>query len=276
MQFHQRKQLVENETQLAEYNRDNPNYITFPFTGVDLKKVKADFILLKKFEKAHIANYHNSKLPVEGDCIFLPDGQVVYFCSVLDEKGQTCESGSFCLHNNGYVSFSAGGLDSGIALSDVYLTDEFYVLPIWFCHEGRLCAGCGIYANIRCRVWKTKEGADLSGIPQVKRLRKQKLKEQSETIIKFDALGKPYKEHLPEIIIIKEGLPEGVIETVAEKSGLDFEDSYRYVPVYWSQPMQLVQLDLLKSFKQFQFKEDFDSISHEPILILSFTEEYKS
>ncbi len=263
MKFHQRKLLIENEFQLAEFNGYNPNYITYPFEKVDMKKVEADFILLKKFEKAHIEHYHTSSIPIEGDCIFLPDGQVVYFCSIISQTGQTCESGSFALYNSGHVSFSAGGLDPGILISDVYLTNEYYVLPIWFCHEGRLNGGCGINANIRCRVWKPKEGADLSGIPQVQRLRKQKLKEQGETIIKFDAFGKSYKE------------PDGLIESIAEDTGLVFEHSYRYFSIYWCQPMKLIQVDMIRSLKQFTFKEEYDFFSNEPVLKLSIKKDYK-
>lgn len=275
MDFHQRKQLIENEIQLAEFNRQNHNYITYPFAKVDMKKVKADFILLKEYEQEHIKDYHNSEKPIVGDCIFLPDGQVVYFCSVYEDRGQTCNGGSFSLYDTGYISYS-GGLDSGISYSDIFLTDEYYVLPIWFCHNGILCANCAIYANIRCRVWKTKEGADLSGIPQVEWLRKQKLKEQSETIIKLDSLGKPYQEHLPAVIIIKEGLPDVLMEFVKEKTGLCFEDSYRYVPVYWCQPMQLYQIEVLKSFSQFVVKEENDHYLEEPLLVFSINKNFQN
>ncbi|WP_336876920.1 hypothetical protein [Sphingobacterium siyangense] len=234
-----------------------------------MRKVKADFKLLKEYEQEHIKDYHNSKKPIVGDCIFLPDGQVVYFCSVYDDRGQTCEGGSFSLYDTGYISYS-GGLDHGIYYSDISLTDEYYVLPIWFCHQGRLCANCAIYANIRCRVWKTKEGADLSGIPQIARLRKQKLKEQSETIVKLDSLGKPYREHLPEIIIYKDGLPDGLIELIEEETGLIFENSYRYSAIYWCQPKKLIQVDMIRSYKHFSFREECDWITHDPLLILSY------
>ena len=269
MQFHLRKQLVENEFQLAEFNRYNPNYITYPFTKVDMRKVESDFKLLKELEKLHVENYHKSEIPIEGDCLFLPDGQTVYFCSIHGQSGQTCKSGSFSLYNSGYVSFSCGGLDRGISFSDIYLTNERFVLPIWFFHKGYLCGGCAIYASIPCRVWRTKEGADLSGIPQVERLRKQKLKEQSETIVKLDSLGKHYQEHLPAVIIIKEGLTDDLIKSVKEKTGLCFEDSYRYVPVYWCQPIQVIQLEVLKSFEEFLVKEETDHYLEEPILVFS-------
>jgi len=273
MKFNERKQLINDELQLAACNTDNPNYVAWPDFQVDMQKVNEDLRLLKEFTKKYISRVEKVNTPVVGDCIFLPDGQVVYFCSIYGTKGQTCESGSFSLSNNGYLSYS-GGLDTGISFSDIFPTNEKFVLPIWFCHKGYLCAGSAIYANMKCRVWKTKVGTDLSGIPQVERLRKQKLKEQGETIIKFDELGKPYQEHLPEVMIIKEGLPEGLIESVAEKTGLAFENSYHWVSVYWSQPMQLVQLDLLRSFGQFLFKEESHYRTHEPLLILSIRKDY--
>ncbi|MNJ95331.1 hypothetical protein D3C87_130410 [compost metagenome] len=272
MKFHQRKVLVEDEFQLASCNTDNPNYISFPTQQVDLLKVKDDLKLLLEFRDKYLKRVVDIKTPVVGDCIFLPDGQVVYFCSIYETKGQTCESGSFSLSNNGFLSYS-GGLDTGILFSDLVPTKELYILPIWFCHKGYLCAGSAVYANIECRVWKTKSDADLSGIPQVKRLRKLKLKEQSETITKVDSIGNTFQEHLPALIIIKEGLPEGLIDNVREVTGLVFEDSYHFVSVYWSQPMTVAQLELIQSFRQFMFKETYDQISHEPLLILSISKD---
>ncbi len=175
MQFEERKQLVTDELQLAACNPYNPNYISWPNQKMDMQKVKDDLKLLKEFSKKFSSRVQALEIPAVGDCILLPDGQVVYFCSVYETKGQTCESGSFALSKNGFLSYS-GGLDTGIFFSDIFLTDEKYVLPIWFAHKGYLCGDSAIYANMECRVWKTKDGADLSGIPQVARLRKQKLK----------------------------------------------------------------------------------------------------
>lgn len=267
MQFHQRKELTDNIDRLAKYNSDNPNYISYPFTEIDMKKVTSDFELLRRYARAYDES-HKSNSPSVGDCLLLPDQQVVYFCSINNDKIQTCEGGSFHLCSNGFISYS-GELDSGICLSDMELTEERYVLPIWFSHRGILCGGCGIYASIGCRVWITKPNANLSGIPQVRRLRRQKLKEQSETIEKFDAMGNSYHEHLPEVIIKKENLPDGLIQSIMEITGLDFEDSYRYVPVYWCQPMQLRQLELLKSFLQFTISEERDFNTHDLVIILS-------
>ena len=216
---------------LAELNKYNQNYFTYSCSELNMQEVTKDFALLQEYTKAYHRR-HSKITPSVGDCLFLPDGQVVYFCSIYDSKAQTCGGGSFHLTPSGYLSYS-GGLDSGISFSDIELTNKAYVLRIWFCHRGYLCGGCGIYAHIQCRVWKTKVGANLFGIPQVETFRRRKLKEQSELITKIDGNGRKYDEYLPEIVIKKKGVSEELIREIEQTTGLIFTDTYCYVPVYW-------------------------------------------
>jgi len=256
--------LTDTVEKLAAFNVHNRNYLSYFEAGVNMNAVAKDFELLLEFKKAYQCSY--TEKPHLGDSILLPDGQTVYFCSLYNEKGQTCSGGSFHLSNWGTISFS-GGLDSGISYCDIFLTEKTSVLPIWFCHQGYLKGGCAIYANIECRVWETKPGAALNGIPQVKSLRRWKLKEQSEKVIKIDGNNQSYTEYLPEIIIMKENLPDGLIEEIKEFTGLAIEEDYYYYPAYWCQPMTLVQINRLRQFPQFKIREDRGLFTYNQILV---------
>lgn len=263
----QNKNLTRDILDLKKLNQYNQNYVLCDGGQVNDELIEKDFLLLESYTIAYHSKYTIEK-PIVGDCILLPDGQYVYFCHIHEESAQTCAGGSFHLSPSGFISYS-GGLDSGIQISDIELTQEKYALPIWFSHRGYLCAGCAVNARIECRVWKTKTGADTSGIPQIERLRKQKLKEKSETIIKIDGNGKEYQEHLPEIVVKKMGLSEELLNKIAETTGLIFEDSYFFVPVYWCQPMRLEQIEKLKKFEQLIMTESTYLSIDEQILVFS-------
>jgi hypothetical protein len=259
-------ELTNDVESLATLNKYNANYSSYFGGELNREAVSKDFSLLKGYTDAYQKRLSKSK-PAVGDCLSLPDGQFVYFCCIHPTKAQTCKMGSFCLTTVGTLSYS-GGLDSGISLSEIELTNDRFVLPVWFYHNGHLCAGCAIYAHIECRVWKTKEGADLSGIPQVEELRRRKLKKQSETITKIDGNGRQYQEHLPEIIIYKKGVSPTLLKEIEQVTGLAFTDTYHYYPAYWCQPMKLEQINKLKSLCQFEVREERDFLTHEPLLIL--------
>lgn len=265
--------LTNSTDKLAELNKFNKNYFAYAGTSgiFNLKAIAEDFELLKEYSCAYQKKFIFNE-PIIGDCLQLPDGQIVYFCHIHTDSIQTCPGGSFHLSPSGFLSFS-GGLDSGISISDIELSNEKSALPIWFCHRGFLTAGSAIYARIECRVWKTKSGADLSGIPQVERLRKKILKEKSETITKIDGNGREYTEYLPTIIIKKTGVSEDLLKEIAYKTELTFEDDYFFVPVYWSQPMKLEQIERLKAFDQFKLSESQYSFDGEQVLIFTLIDQ---
>lgn len=123
-------------------------------------KVNKDLEILKKDNQKFLDRERS--VPAVGDALLLPNGKYVYFCHVWDDHAQTTIMGSFCLFGSGF-SYS-GGLDSGLKLEDIKLTDKEYGLPVWFPHNGSLQAQCAIYATAKTRVWKCKKGADLSGV----------------------------------------------------------------------------------------------------------------
>lgn len=168
---------------LAKLNMQNNNYMfsydwyfkseemlsnfNWKMQGIKQKLVYDDFDILKDLETGY--QFHqkeNPNKPIIGDAIQMPDGKFVYVCHSWDDHAQTTPHGSFGLFGNiekASLSYS-GGLDSGMKLRDIYLTDEEHLINVWFCHKGVLQAHCGIRANIKCRVWKCKPGSNLSGV----------------------------------------------------------------------------------------------------------------
>jgi hypothetical protein len=165
---------------LADQNQFNQNYY-FNFSNAwdyerkqwnyDLesetskKLVEQDLEHLKECEDAFLKRV--SQKPKNGDALQMPCGNIVFFCHTWDDSAQTTPHGSFALSDSGYISYS-GGLDNGMELKDIYLTDEFTYLPVWICHNKRLKAGCRVNATVKTRLWKCNEDADLSGV-QIKR-----------------------------------------------------------------------------------------------------------
>ena len=54
--------------------------------------------------------------------------------------------------------------------NDLILTNETKLSQIWIFHQGHSGGGRGVHYNIPFKVYKTKKEADLSGIPQIKKL----------------------------------------------------------------------------------------------------------
>lgn len=132
-----------------------------------IQDIIEDYETLNKIESYHLQD-SSSLIPIIGNALQMPDGKFVYFCKIWNDHAQTTPAGSFHIDLNqskdSIISSYSGGLDHGIKLDDIIQTNEETLLPIWFCHKGILKANNGVYATIKTRVWKTKPGADLSGI----------------------------------------------------------------------------------------------------------------
>jgi hypothetical protein len=72
------------------------------------------------------------------------------------------QDGSFYFAGS-YMSYS-GGLDPGIAIADLVLTDEVKEGSCWFFDEGISGAGRGVHFQVPLRVFKPKPGAKLDGL----------------------------------------------------------------------------------------------------------------
>jgi len=180
-----------------EYEYNGKNLIDFNIQHESvIKKAERDLILIKD----RVKNYHNRQSFKVGEFIHLPDGQKVIISHIWDDTVQTSGGGSMHLNSGGGISFS-GGLDSGIKKTDLILTKEFDSGQIWIFHEGLSGGNRGVHYKMPFRVYKTKKSADLTGIPQVAELKRQKLISKSETITRTNGNGQPYTLHMPEITI---------------------------------------------------------------------------
>ena len=166
--------LTETVEELAIINKFNVNYdfqTAIPYaqdlfsfryeTDERRELVRKDFEVLSELKLNYLLASMKTLVPMEGHALQLPNGEFVYICSVSKTKAQTTPGGSFGLF--GEITYS-GGLDSGVLLEDIYKTSEDYLLPVWFCHEGRLGPHRGINAVIRTTVWKCKRTADISKV----------------------------------------------------------------------------------------------------------------
>lgn len=250
-----------------EYEYSGPNIIDFSKQpDYIIEKAEKDIALIKE----RIKNYHNRPGFKVGGFIHLPDGQKVIISHVWEDTVQTSGGGSMHINSSGGISYS-GGLDSGIKKDDLILTDELDSGQIWIFHEGLSGANRGVYYNMPFPVYKTKDGADLSGIPQVAALEKQKLIEKSETITRINGNGKEYTLHMPEIIITE--LPEVLKDKAKEGGYLKICDLNFKVGAWGNlrvQPMKKKQIDDL--LKRYDFKGTFyNNYSYENTLFLKAT-----
>jgi hypothetical protein len=88
----------------------------------------------------------------------MPDGTELRFTHDWGDSIQTtCAklSGdtSFYLAPEGHLSFS-GSLDPAISKSKIFDTGETKLGWVWFFHHGESRAHNGVYAEIRCRVYR--------------------------------------------------------------------------------------------------------------------------
>ena len=227
-----------------EYEYNGKNLIDFNIQPESLiKKAEKDLILIKD----RVKNYHNRQGFKVGEFIYLPDGQKVIISHIWDDTVQTSGGGSMHLNSGGGISFS-GGLDSGIKKTDLILTEKFDSGQIWIFHEGLSGGNRGVHYKMPFRVYKTKKGADLTGILQVAELKKQKLIDKAEKITRINGNGQEYILPVPEIQINELGKDLKFGECL-KISGLKF------VKKYWNlqtQPMKVEQVNRLLRLNNFK------------------------
>lgn len=239
-----------------EYNYGKSPEIDFSIQSPRIiEKAERDLAIIKERSKAYM-NRDGFRV---GERIVLPDGQTVIISNVLGDKVQTSHSGSLHLFSGGGISFS-GGLDSGLKKSDLIRIDEISKVEVWIFHEGRSGGGRGVYYDMPVPMYRTKRGADLSGVPQVAALRKKIEQEKSETITRINGNGQEYTLHLPEVIILNpmpskypQNAPKEFPRTDCTISGLKFKANGMNNLI--CQPMKLSQITRL--LKENDFKVSF-------------------
>ena len=113
--------------------------------------------------------YNKRQGPRVGDYIKLPFGIYARFTHKFPESIQTGghEYSSFYFGPSGVMSYS-GGLNPGLKLKDIRLTDEKKEGNIWFFDKNRARAYGGVTFSIPFRVFEPLEGADLSGCTEIR------------------------------------------------------------------------------------------------------------
>lgn len=186
--------------------------------------------------------------PRVGDYLRLPYDLYTRFTYDWGDSIQTGGgAGSYHLGSSGYTSYS-GGLDSGVKKTDIIQTDETKEGYIWFFDQGISGANRGVDFKISFRVFALREGADISGLPQIKAYEKKLIRDKAEKITRIDGNGNPYTLPIPELFISQKYIKEEVITEIKEKTGIFF------VPVPWGyscQPMRQQQIDNLLNIYDF-------------------------
>jgi hypothetical protein len=222
--------------------------------AIDLK-IQPDYIINDAIQDLNIiservVNFNARKGARVGDYISLPDGQMVIISHNWNENQvQTSGGGSMHMGQSGFLSFS-GGMDSGLKETDLIPTKETKKGTIWIFHGGFSGGNRGVYSKINFRVFKTRPGADLSGIPQISALKKQKLIEKSETITRINGNGNEYTMHMPEIMIVEphDSYKDKFVKfNTFTLAGLKFKITHWNIAA--SQPMTRKQInDMLKMY----------------------------
>lgn len=107
--------------------------------------------------------------PRVGDYIYTPqtDSRIPEYTRITHDWNDRVQtggnSGSSYYLGDGYLSYS-GGLDSGIATDCLILTDDVKPGSVWFFDGDIAGAGRGVYFQADMRVYRVKEGSDISGL----------------------------------------------------------------------------------------------------------------
>lgn len=115
------------------------------------------------------AKFNKIQGPRVGDYLYIPsnDKRVPEYTRFTHDWTDSIQTGgiggSFYLGGSGSLSYS-GGLDSGVKVADLILTDATKEGSIWFFDEGVVGAGRGKTFSIPMRVYTLKGGADLKGL----------------------------------------------------------------------------------------------------------------
>lgn len=202
----------------------------------DVLNAEKDLLIIKERSEA----YSNREGLKVGDLINLPDGQQVMVCHVWKDTVQTSGGGSMHISGSGNLSYS-GGMDSGLKKTDLIESQDKGTVEAWIFHNGYSGAHRAVYFRLMVNVYTTKDGADLSGVPQVKKLAREKLAQQAETITRINGNGNPYTLPLPRVRIMNTNKEFPTTDTVI--SGLAFEASA------WgnleTQPMKVAEINKL-------------------------------
>lgn len=220
----------------------------------------------KEILKQREVEYNKKPGARVGDFLKLPEG--IGYTRFTHDWGETIQTGNGSFYfGSGYCSFS-GGLDSGVKRADLIQTDELKNGFIWFFDNGLSGANRGKNFEIKFRVFELKEGADLSGLPQIEAFHKKQIRDKAETITRINGNGKEYTLPLPEIRVASRELNSVALDWIKKQTGLTF---IKKAWDYEVQPMKNEQITKLVSM--YKFKSTFYNNSmYNNTLYLEFTD----
>ncbi len=212
-----------------------------------------------------LVDTYNKKKGVRiGDFIRLPYGIFVRVCHIWPDSLQTCSDGSFHLSGN-YASYS-GGLDSGVKVSDIVPTNETREGRVWIWKDGMSGANRGLDMMMNFRVFELKEGADTSGVPQVKNHEEAEFLKTAETVTQFNGNGQEYTQPIPRVLIKSDTpLNDHFIENLEKNTGLKFVPTWGGLTC---QPTKSVQIVALLCTANFETKR-YDNWQYKNTLVLT-------
>lgn len=165
-------------------------------------KVKTDEQINAEILAKRTESYNKVKGARVGDFIKLPYGLFTRITHVWDDKLQTGGSANNPNYlGNGSQSYS-GGLDSGVKPSDIRLTPEIKKGAIWFFSNDWAVAHNDVKFEIDQRVFELIEGADISGIQEIKDFEYKTAQEKLPKVEMYNGNNQLYSRPLPLITIL--------------------------------------------------------------------------
>ena len=111
-----------------------------------------------------------------GDYLKMPYGMYTRFTYKLGEYIQVGgDAGTYFLNDLGFLSYS-GGIDSGVYITDLEVTNEVKPGAIWFFNNNEAKAYNGFDTIINFRVFKLKDKASEDGLRQIRKYEIEMLK----------------------------------------------------------------------------------------------------
>lgn len=176
--------------------------------------------------------------PRVGDFLLMPNGKFTRFTHKWDDHMQTGgHTQSQYYLGPGYLSYS-GGLDPGIKIKEIELTEMTKNGKVWFFSEGHAGADNDVSYMVQFRVYTCKPDADLTGLFEYANDLKQQIKDQTEHISLINGNGARYEIPLPEIVILSP-INEIALNHITITTGIRFSFSHGY---YHGQPMKHHQI----------------------------------
>lgn len=198
--------------------------------------------------QARIAAFNQINGARVGDYLKLPYGLITRFTHAWDDTIQAGGyAGSAYYLGNGYISYS-GGLNSGAKKCDIIPTEETKQGQVWFFDGDISGAHRGVDFVMDFRVFELREGADLTGFPEIKEYEKQQIRNRAETVTMINGNGQEYTQPLPEVYI-NSFINDVALAGIEEETGLKFTKA---MSGYITQPMthkQLCTLIISNNFK---------------------------